>query len=242
VVVSRRVNSTVILLSPLTTLEYFSAKSDLNFMRQFREDVSELGEMEASVRGEFGQYAALGGFRSSIPSERQKMLQGFATDRVEGYQDMRERVSKGVIRAIRIGRKLRIPTDVRSVPAPMVGGAVIPQNILMAAITDNSHGGIQPQLILDTMNMIVGACEARVEAEWRKLLNPLNWIKEILTFILRIPFMIIEATGFDVHTIENHLFGRLFKLIEILILIYIALRLGIRGSGLVDLLKGLFTK
>jgi hypothetical protein len=223
-------------------VEYFKAKSDLNFMTQFREDVLELGRMEGSVRGEFGNYAALGGFRASIPSERQKMLQSIANERVEGYQDARERVSKGVLRAIRIARMLRIPTDVTSVPAPMVGGAVIPQNILMATITDNSHGGIQQQLILDTMNMIVGGCETRVETEWRRLLNPLNWIKEILSFILRIPFMIIEATGFDVHTIENHLFGRLFKLIEVILIIYIALRLGVRGSGLVELFKGLFAK
>jgi len=204
-------------------MQYFQAKSDLTFIGKFRDDVLELGRMESSVRHELQGY---GGFGLSVPSEYQKAIQRVANTQVEGYQDVRERVSKGVVRAIRIANKLRIPTDVRSIPAPMVGGAIIPQNILMAAIKDSSHGGIEKQLILDTMNMIEGACESRVETEWKRLLNPLNWVKAILAFILRIPFMLIEATGFDVHKVEDHLFAKLFKVTEIILIIYILLRFG----------------
>lgn len=220
-------------------MQYFQAKSDLAFIRKFRDDVLELGQMEGSVHHKLQGY---GGFGLSVPSEYQKAIQRLANTQVEGYQDVRERVSKGVVRAIRIANKLRIPTDVRSIPAPMVGGAIIPQNILMAVITDNSHGGIEKQLILDTMNMIEGACESRTEAEWRRLLNPLNWLKGILAFILRIPFMFIEATGFDVHKVEDHLFAKLFKLAEIILIIYIFLRFGLGREGLIEILKGVFAK
>jgi hypothetical protein len=59
-------------------MEYFKAKSDFTFMIAFRQDVMELGRMEGSVRNELGSYAGFS-FRSSIPSEQQKMLQNIAT-------------------------------------------------------------------------------------------------------------------------------------------------------------------
>jgi hypothetical protein len=220
-------------------MEYFQAKSDLKFIRDFRDDVLELGRLEDSVRHELAGY---GGFGLSIPSKYQKEIQRVADKKIEGYQGVRERVSKGVVRAVRIAHRLRIPVDVNSVPAPMVGGVIIPQNILMAIIKDSSHGGIERQLILDTMNMIEGACETRVETEWKRLLNPLNWIKYGLGFILRIPFMLIEATGFDVGKVEDHLFAKLFKVAEVVLLIYILLRLGLGRDGLIAILKGALAK
>jgi hypothetical protein len=112
----------------------------------------------------------------------------------------------------------------------------------MATISDNSYGGIERQLILDTMNMIVGACEAHVEAEWKRLKNPLNWFKEGLKFILRIPFMIFEASGFSVSKVEEHLFAKLFKVVEVILIIYILFYLGLNREGIVETIKSIFAK
>jgi len=81
-----------------------------------------------------------------------------------------------------------------------------------------------------------------VERERRYLRNPLNWVKEALVFVLRIPFLLVKATGFDVAKVEDELWAKLFKLLYLLALIYIALRLGVAKAGIADFLKSLFAK
>ncbi len=220
-------------------MEYLKAKSDLEFIKRFRDDVIELGRMEDKASEELHNYNST---RLVIPSEYQKAIQHIATEHVDNYQDVREKVAKGVHRAVRLGYKHGISSDVQSAPPRTVGGVIIPQNIIMATITDNSYGGIERQLILDTVNMIIGACEAHVQAEWGRLKNPLNWLKEGLKFILRIPFMIFEASGFNVGKVEEHLFAKLFKVVEVILIIYILLRLGLGRDGLIEILKGVFGK
>lgn len=92
------------------------------------------------------------------------------------------------------------------------------------------------------MTQAIGASEERVGIEWSHLKNPLYWIKALFTFILRIPFMIIGATGFDVGKVEDHFLSKLFKLIEVIIIFYVLFRLGAGNQGLIEVLKGLVGK
>jgi hypothetical protein len=98
---------------------------------------------------------------------------------------------------------------------------------------------ITPQMILDCLNETVGLCEEKVEAEWAHLKNPFYWLKALFTFILRIPFMLIEATGFDVGKVEDHFLAKLFKLIEVIVILLLLVKFGIGKEGVVDFLKNL---
>lgn len=66
--------------------------------------------------------------------------------------------------------------------------------------------------------------------------------KEILVSIIRIPFILIEASGFDVSKAEDRLIAKTFKLLEIVVIIYILIRLGLTKEQLQQVLMKLFPK
>jgi hypothetical protein len=83
-----------------------------------------------------------------------------------------------------------------SYAAPAVGGAVLRFPVLEAILNDPSHGdGVDKQVFVDLLNRMVGAASDKVEAERRHLVNPAWWLWSLVSFILRIPFILINATG-----------------------------------------------
>ena len=55
-------------------------------------------------------------------------------------------------------------------------------------------------------------------------------------FVIRIPFLIVQTSGFDVSKVEDHFLSKLFKFIEIIIILYILWRLGIEKESLRQIL------
>jgi len=141
----------------------------------------------------------------------------------------------------RIATRFGIPIIFESYPAPAVGGPVIRQGIFSAILQDMSHGGqVTNQMIFDALNQTIGECKAEVASEFKHLINPLYWIKEIIVMIIRIPFIIVQASGFDVSKVEDHFLAKAFKLLEIIVIIYILVRLGIAKESINEILLKLF--
>jgi hypothetical protein len=91
-------------------MSYFQARSDLKFMRVFRQDVLDLWQIEITAAKNLTPgYRSKGEFQSELQVEATK---------IQGYQAVRERVAKKILRAARIGAKLRVPTIFTSYPAP----------------------------------------------------------------------------------------------------------------------------
>jgi hypothetical protein len=153
--------------------------------------------------------------------------------------ELREKISKTIRRASRIAAKSDASLIVVSYPAPAIGGAIFKMNVFDAILRDYSDRRIGNDDIWNTINEAIGGCEERLEIEWRHLKNPLYWIKTAFTFILRIPFMIIAATGFDVSKVEDHFLAKLFKLIEVVVIFYVLIRLGAGKETFADFFKGL---
>lgn len=162
--------------------------------------------------------------------------------RLDGYIELRERVSKGVLRAIPLANKFGVPVDVTSFPAPAIGGPSIPVNIFYSILHDTSHGNISRHMIIDAIDQTIGCLEVLVKKDIRRLINPFYWLKELIKLILRIPFLLIKATGFDVRKIEGHLFGRLFKLLELIVLMYFLIRLGLKIDAVQQVITAIFGK
>lgn len=215
---------------------YFQAKSDLRFIQQFKEDVMVLWGIEASANNKIG-----GRSRTTLVGEYQAILQAEAT-KINGYQFIREQISKNLSRAIKIAQKMNIQTNVQSVPPPSVGGVIIPVNLFAAILKDTSYGGVSIQWILDVINQTIGACEEKVKTEFRRLINPFYWIVQIIILIIRIPFMLIEASGFDISKVEDHFLAKVFKLFEIGIIIYILIYFGINKEQLSQFIMKFFLK
>jgi len=221
-------------------MSYLQAKSDLHFMLEFRQAVLELWRLEDEAVGKSGSLDSFSS-RHLRPIEVQEIVQSKARQ-IPGYQQARESVVKGILRANRIASKLRVPVEIRSFPMPALAGSapILELSCFDAVIRDISYNGVNRPLVDDALNQTIGECEARVMAEFRHLINPLYWIKELLVFIIRIPFILIEASGFDVSKVEDHLLAKVFKLIEIGAIIYILVRLGLTKDQLQQALMALF--
>lgn len=214
-------------------MNYLKAKSDFNFMINFHKSVIKLWEIEKEAAKDLDI-----GHGNKI--EYQANLQAEAS-KIQGYQAIRAQVAKGILLAHRIAGSHGVPNIFYSYPAPAVGGPVIDQPIYSAILKDLSHGGqITNQTIYDTINQTIGECKAAVSCEKRRLLNPINWIWEIISFIVRIPFLLIQASGFDVSKVEDHLLSKLFKLAEIAFILYVLWRLGFEQENLKQILMNFF--
>jgi hypothetical protein len=215
-------------------MKWLESRSDLCFMQEFRNKVFRLLEIEGRAATAFE-----GGFYM-LPHERQAHIQTLAYKIAPEYPQVREEVARDVVRAIRIARRYGVPVDGKSAPPPAVGGIVVPVNLFYAVLGDNSYGGIPGQAVVDTLNQALGVLEERCRREFLRLLNPVNWLWGVLTVVLRIPFKLVEATGFDAGKVEDHLLGKVFKLVELTAILYVVAKLGI-GQDMKDLLVKLVT-
>jgi len=203
---------------------YFKAKSDLEFIAAFRKDVLVLFEHEGKAAKTLRDQQTL-----VLPSEWKAVVQSVATrEDPTGYQGIRQRIAVGMTRAVRLARGLGVPVDFTSLPAPAIGGYPIPFNLFESVLMDISHGeGVKRQDILDTLNRAVGAAEDRVRIEWRHAINPAWWLWSLLVFVLRIPFIVLNAAGFDTDKFEDNLWSRLFKVGEVVAIAYFLAKLGV---------------
>lgn len=208
---------------------YFEAKSDLQFIREYITEVTQLWRLEDAASGQ-ANTAYLW-----TPRERKQAIQAAAAQSGD-YRTVREAVARGQLRAMRLARRHGIPCDFQSFPAPAVGGPILPVNLFQAILFDPSHGGISRQVIYDALIQLEGAAEQNVALERRRLINPVYWLKELLIFTIRIPFLLIEASGFDVGKVEDHFLAKAFKLIEIAAIVYVLYRLGLDRAGFRELL------
>jgi hypothetical protein len=211
-------------------MSYFQTKSDLKAVLDFRDAVVVLWKIESEAAAQLRHHDFM------TPDDRRRAILRESA-KVENYQEIRAKVARGTLRASRLARRLGVPIRLQSFPPLAIGGPVIDVDLFQAVLHDNSYGGIDRQLIYDALNQLTGELEAKTAKEFRQLVNPIYWVRELLVLIVRIPFIIIEASGFDVHKIEDHLFGKLFKVLEIAALIYILIRIGLTPEQLRDVMS-----
>ena len=211
---------------------YFTTKSDIEFLKDFKQKVRKLWDLEGEVRKTFKPSAMISGHEY-----REAVLDG-ATSSEEGKK-LREELAKAIPRAVEIAYKNHVAIRLQSYPAPAVGGAVIRLNMFSAILQDTSYGGVEHKWIEDKINESIGCTERRLKVELFNLFNPFYWLYGVLVFVVRIPFHIVSISGFNVSKVEDHFLGKLFKLIGMGIIIYVLVKLGIEKTEIVDFLKTL---
>lgn len=194
---------------------YFKAKKNIEVVERFRNLVEEFWDIGANLRQRQRRMSR----HEDISDEEIKLL--------ERLDKLREEIAKSTPKLIRLANQNGVQATLKSYPAPMVGGPIITLNVFNAILNDDSHSGVDHQRIIDTINTLIGQLEERVEREFRKLINPFFWLGLLIEKILRFPFWLLSKTGFDVNKIEDHFWGKFFKVLEVLIILYIAIRLGV---------------
>ncbi|MBI3933384.1 MAG: hypothetical protein HY316_01745 [Acidobacteria bacterium] len=84
--------------------------------------------------------------------------------------------------------------------------------------------------------------EADEKREFRKLVNPGWWVLGVLKFVIQIPFRLVSLSGFDVGKVEDHFLAKVFKLAEVIFILFVLWKLGIERTRLVDIVAGLLSK
>jgi hypothetical protein len=212
---------------------YFTAKSDIAFLKDFKGKVEALWRLEEEVLKSFKPSVMISGrdYREAVLDK--------ATSSEDGKK-LREELAKGIPRAVEIAYKNKVSINARSSPAPAVGGAIIHVNMFYAILQDTSYGGVEHNWIEDKINETIGRVERRIRAELINLFNPLYWLYSLFVFVVRIPFHLISISGFNVSKVEDHFIAKLFKLAEVGVIIYVLIKLGIEKTSMVDFLTTIF--
>lgn len=133
--------------------------------------------------------------------------------------------------------RMGVPVTGQSFPAPIVGGPVIPVNLLYGAFDRNQgHSQLPQQDVLDGIDRCLAqATTVKKHLFWHQLVNPVWWITEVIAYVLRIPFVILRRAGVPA-SVEESIWGNIVKAVFLLILILISIRWGL-GLSAKDLLS-----
>ena len=213
-------------------IKYLEAKTNRKLVVEFIKYVDVFFEIEDQI----DKSMYYDGFPS--PSERREQIQSKAIQNEE-YQNLREKIAKSIQKIMKLGKKYRVATAFKCIPPPMVGGVIIPQNIIYAILVDSSYQGVDKQLIRDTLMQIEGACEEQEKKAFRKLINPLCWIRDLFLLIIRLPFILVSLSGFNVSKVEDHFLGKAFKLLEVVFIVLALLELGVSKEKLIEFLANI---
>lgn len=124
-------------------------------------------------------------------------------------------------------KMLGIIVSGQSYPAPAVGGPVVTVNFLYAAIDpEQGHSRIPKQDAFDRIEIaLASATTMRKEFLWKQALNPVWWLIEIVAYILRIPFLILQRAGLP-EAVEESIWGHIVKVVFFLVLVLLSVRFG----------------
>jgi len=204
----------------------FESKKHLKTINEFNDNYDKLLCIEIKAASEIrDRYSFLSrDFSEDVKSKAEEID--------NGYKSLRQRISANINEITRIAQELEVSYIMTQYPAPAFGGPVLDVNVFRAILQQNTGREIPESAISDALNELLGECKKQISKEFWKLINPFYWILELLKFVLRIPFLVVSATGFNISKIEDHFLARIFKLIYLILLLYVLARLGFTGDQL----------
>lgn len=183
---------------------YFDTKSDISHMERLLARFELIREIEKTIREE-------------------------ATVRDAQYGNLRRQFARMIPRANDICDGHSIAWYRNGRAAPMEGGLTFEGSIFDLVLDRPSDIMDIDTDIRDTINRCIGALEVKATREFRQLINPLYWLRRLLIFIIRLPYMLIEVSGFDVAKIQDHFLGKLAQLIYVILLVLFLIWLGVES-------------
>jgi len=97
-------------------------------------------------------------------------------------------------------------------PPPIIGGYI--QNVdLIGNIFGLTAFDIPSQAVFDCIDRAIGAYEKECRRLKHKSFNPFYWVGLLIVWVLRLPFKLLGAAGFNAAKAENSFGGKLAKVI-----------------------------
>lgn len=185
----------------------------------FREILKKLSTMEEDVSKNLKLTLASPGSPRDNQYYIQIKCQEMYSDK---YESLRKEVAENIPAIRLIASQIGISTVRLSYPAPVVGGPISEVCIFGSVLEDLGYVETRWHTRFDALDKMIGILKDTRFSSFIQIFNPIAW----LTTILRVPFFLLKATGFNVDKIEDSVWGHLFKLLFFIGLIVGLLKLG----------------
>ena len=208
---------------------YFSIRGDLENIELLLRDFEQIVSIEQDTRQRLKEDGApyLG------PQHMFKRIREESAESNAEYSELRAEYAKLIPRSNEICDREGIAYYIEGRGAPIEGNLPFQGSIFEFPLNRPSDMMDIDTKVRDTANQCIGALERRKGDELRQLINPIYWLRRAIVFVVRLPFTLLELSGFDVEIIQEHLIARLFQLVYVIALILILVRLGL--TSLIDL-------
>lgn len=215
---------------------YLDTKDDSKFILQFSQTFEHLRQIE--VKAQKNLRARDVKWLGSM-----SMFQGIreeANNIDVNYAGIRANFTKMMHRAIQITNEQGVNHRQQIQSAPIEGNRIFNGSIYDAVLDPPSALIDFDTIFRDTINQVIGILEWKQAKEFRHLVNPFYWLKELIVFLVRLPHILISVSGLDVKKVEEHFIGKLSQLVYVIALILLAARLGISVADIIQLIIGTF--
>lgn len=217
---------------------YFSVRSDLQHIKSLLNTFEQLRVIEQETR----ERLVREGSSWLSPHSMFKHIREEASKSDPSYSRIRGIYTRQIPKVNDICKRENISWHRQGRAAPLEGSAPFSESIFALALNRPSDLMDIDNDVRDTANQAIGILEKKTSEELLKLVNPFFWIKEIFIFIVRLPYTLIELSGFDVKKVEEHLIAKLIHLAYVVALILILLKLGFASSISINEIIGVLPK
>lgn len=208
-------------------VNFLKYSKELKDVLSFKNNLIELNKIEENFWNDYSSKNK--GFGISLNS---RQIQSFIQRKCESqsleYKLLRTKIAQEIPKIKRIANNIAIPTGRWS---QLGRHEPVLVDVFESVLEDYGYEPTQHRTREDTIDRMIGILNEAKSSAFRRLFNPLNWI----SLLLRIPFLIVQQTGFNVLKIEDQIIGRGFKLLFLLIGIYVLFRLGFSKEDIIQL-------
>jgi len=202
---------------------YFTTKDELEHMRSLLRTFESIIAIESTTSERLRE----AGTEYLTPYGMFKHIRKEAAKNYPEYQELRTAYAKMIPRANQISKRENVPWYKEGIAALIEGGMPFQGSIFEFVLKRPSAIIDIDTDVRDTVNQIIGILEHKEIHEFRQIINPLYWLKVVIIFIVRLPYSILELSGFDVEKIQDYLIFRTFQLLYVIALILILVRFGL---------------
>jgi len=210
-------------------MSYFQTKADIAHMNSLLAAFERLVEIERESRGKLREE----GTDYLSPLHLFKAIREHAAAGSPEYRQLRASFAQMIPRANDICDREHVSWHREGRAAPMEGGMPFRGSIFDLVLDRPSDFMDIDNDVRDTVNRALGSLERTRGQEVRRLLNPISWVTRAVVFVVRLPYLILQSSGFDVDKIQEHLIARLFQLLYGIALIVLLVRFGL--GSVIDL-------
>jgi len=141
---------------------------------------------------------------------------GFVNDN-ETAQKKRKLINEDIYQAQKFIHLSGIDTTYNVLPAP--NQSICGKINILHHIFELRSTGISDKYIIDIIERAIGVYKNDLTRAYWRTFNPLHWLLVVVDMIVKFPYQILQRAGFDANRIENSKFGKVFKVIEYIIVV-----------------------